>query len=204
MRRVWGLWLAAFLMGGSAAGVVSCAETESQRSEPAIDCGVGRPVVNTALLAFLSKAKSAHHQADLAEEDGDLGAAVSALAQLIDGPVPGGDKPAPEAREVLADTLARMAELESSRARFEEGIRMIDRGLVLAVERTHFRGRLMEVRGVVEQRLHDRLRDDGDDTGAKAAKERAIAAFQEAIAIQDEVIQNSLGDLEDSLPDDPP
>ena len=53
----------------------------------------------------------------------------------------------------------------------------------------------MEVRGVVEQRLHDKLLEDGDDAAAKEAKERAIAAFQRAIAIQDEVISKSLGDL---------
>lgn len=191
-----GLWLLLWIaLGvGSAGLTVACAEGETQPA-PASDCAAGRAVVDPALLAFLSKAKAVHHQADIAEEEGDLAAAVEALAQLVAGPVAGGDEPPPEAREVLADTLARMAELDSRRGRFDLAKGHIDRGLELAVERTHFRGRLMEVRGVVEQRLHDQLTERGDESAAQAAKERAIEAFQEAIAIQDEVIQRSLGDL---------
>lgn len=198
-RWVWTIWLLAGLCTASAGLMVACAEPESQ-PQAAPDCAVGRPVVDTALLAFLSKAKVVHHRADLAEQDGDLAGAVAALAQLVEGPIPGGageqgDEPPPEAREVLADTLARMAEIDSRRGRFDEGKAHIARGLDLAVETTHFRGRLEEVLGVVEQRLHEALLEDGDEAGAKEAKERAIEAFQRAIAIQDEVITKSLGEL---------
>ena len=103
-------------------------------------------MVDPALLAFLSKAKAVHHRADIAEQDDDLAGAVAALAQLTSGPIPqgrgpNGDQAPPEAREVLADTLARMAELDSRRGKFDEGKAHIDRGLTLAVETTHFRGR---------------------------------------------------------------
>jgi len=191
---VWTMWLLAGLSTASSGLVVACAEPD-ERPAPTSDCAVGRPVVDPALIAFLSKAKVVHHRADLAEEDGDLAEAVEALDQLTTGPIPGGDQPPPEAREVLADTLARMAEIDSRRGKFDEGKAHVARGLTLAVETTHFRGRLMEVRGVVEQRLHDELLEEGDEEGAKQAKERAIAAFQEAIAIQDEVISKSLGEL---------
>ncbi|HHH29570.1 MAG TPA: hypothetical protein ENK57_14660 [Polyangiaceae bacterium] len=195
-RWVWTLWVLAAVCVVSAMAMVACAEPETH-SRPVPDCAVGRPVVDPALLAFLSKAKVVHHRADIAEQEDDLAAAVTALEQLTDGPIPRGSEsqPPPEAREVLADTLARMAEIDSRRGRFDEGRAHIARGLELAVEQTHFRGRLKEVLGVVEQRLHDELLEQGDEDGAKEAKERAIVAFQEAIAIQDEVISKSLGEL---------
>jgi hypothetical protein len=109
---------------------------------------------------------------------------------------------APEAREVLADTLARAAELRSSlgqldRAHFDRAKSDIARGLELAPERTHYRGRLMEVLGQVEKRLYQKLRDDGDEVGAAAAKKRALDASEEAVMIQDEVIKRT---LEEDLP----
>lgn len=198
-RWVWTLWLLAGLCTASAGTMVACAEQETQ-PQTAPDGAAGRPVVDAALLAFLSKAKVVHHRADIAEQEDDLAGAVASLGRLTDGPIPrgageSGDQPPPEAREVLADTLARMAEIDSRRGKFDEAVAHVERGLELAVETTHFRGRLEEVRGVVEQRLHEKLLEDGDESGAKLARERAIEAFQRAIAIQDEVITKSLGEL---------
>lgn len=198
-KWVWTIWLLAGLATASAGTMVACAEQETQ-PQTAPDCGVGRPVVDAALLAFLSKAKVVHHRADIAEQEDDLAGAVAALGQLTNGPIPAGagdnaEQPPPEAREVLADTLARMAEIDSRRGKFEEGKAHIERGLELAVEKTHFRGRLMEVLGVVEQRRHEELLEEGDEERAKEARERAIDAFQKAIAIQDDVITKSLGEL---------
>jgi hypothetical protein len=165
---------------------------------------VGAPVVDPALLAFLSKAKSLHHRADMAEEDEQPDLAIALLEQLVDGPTPGGKEPSPEVREVVADTLARMAELRSARGAdgdIEAAKKDVERGLALAEERTHFRGRLMEVRGVVEQRLREKLLEAGDDKGAEEAKQRAIAAFEQAVEIQDEVIKRALS--EDDAPTGP-
>jgi tetratricopeptide (TPR) repeat protein len=163
-------------------------------SASACECAPSQPVVDPALLAFLSKAKSVHLQADLAEEDEKVPEAVKLLEDLLADPAPGGDAPPPEVREVKADTTARLAELQSGEGQFDEAKKNIDRGLALATETTHYRGRLMEVLGVVEQRRHDALLAEGDEAGAKAAKERAIAALQQAVTIQDEVIRSVLGD----------
>src|SRR5690606_27947547 len=129
-------------------------------------------------------------------------AALSALDELSDGALPGGQL-SPEVREVLADTLARTAELRSGIGQFDEAKADVQRGLLLASERTHYRGRLMEVLGAVEARLHDKLVEDAlaqteagasDDAvsaltkQADAAKQRAIEASLEAIDIQEEVI----------------
>ncbi|RLB60013.1 MAG: hypothetical protein DRI90_14715, partial [Deltaproteobacteria bacterium] len=181
-------------------GLVACAEPDGAgvpvTAVPAgsCECAAAAPVVDPALLAFLSKAKAIHHQADMAEEDQAPEQAIEVLLRLVDGPVPGGQEPPPEVREVLADTLARLAELRSARGGFEAAKQDVQRGLALAVKRSHYRGRLMEVLGVVEQRLHRKLLDDGDEGAAKEAKNRAIEAFGQAVAIQDDVIRDALGD----------
>lgn len=150
------------------------------------------PVVDATLVAFLSKARAAHHRADLALAAGDRPEAVAALVGLVEGPAP--VRTAPEAREVLADTRARLAELRSSDGDFDAAERDVEAGLALATETTHFRGHLLEVRGLVEQRRAKALVDSGDVAGAERARERAMAALQAAIDNQDEVIRRALGD----------
>jgi hypothetical protein len=153
-----------------------------------------RAVVDPALLAYLSKARAVHLQADMAETDGKPEEAIAQLERLVRAPAPGpvGD-PSPEVREVLGDTYARLAELRSARADYDGAKADVRRGLDLATERTHFRGRLFEVLGAVEKRLYDELRGKGDADGARAAKQRSVAALTEAVAIQEEVINRALG-----------
>lgn len=151
-----------------------------------------RPVVDAALVAFLSKARAAHHRADLALAAGDRAGAVASLVALVDGPAP--VRTAPEAREVVADTRARLADLRSLDGAFEAAERDVEEGLALAKETTHFRGHLFEMRGLVEQRRAKALADGGDAAGAERARERAMAAFQAAIDNQDEVIRRALGE----------
>jgi len=149
-------------------------------------------VVDPALLAFLSKARALHGQADIAEREGKPSQAIAFLQRLVDAPRP--RDPSPEVREVLADTLARIAELRSASGDFDGATKDIKRGLKLARERTHYRGRLVEVLGVVEKRRYEQLLADGQEHEAKQAKERSIKAFQNAIAIQDAVIREALAD----------
>jgi len=183
--------LAATLMFGCGT-LAGCGETDGPRTDVVCPPTSASPVVDPALLAFLSKAKAVHLRADVAEDDGKPAEALKVLEGLVDGPRPKGDPPAPEVREVLADTLGRTAELRSELKDYEAAKRDLARGLKLVPERNLFRGRLMEVTGVVEQRRHEVLRKAGDDEGAAAAKERAIEAFDEAVAIQDEVITKTL------------
>lgn len=153
---------------------------------------MGAPVVDPTLLAFLSKARAAHHDADLAEEGGDRSKAISVLSRLVAGPVPGGAAPPPEVAEVVADTRARLADLRSSLGDFDPAIVDVDAGLALAKENTHFRGHLFEVRGVVEERRSKALAQKGDAAGAEKARKDALAAFEKAIEIQDDVIARAL------------
>ncbi|MEM1032577.1 MAG: hypothetical protein AAF928_13830 [Myxococcota bacterium] len=149
-------------------------------------------MVDRALLAFLSKAKAVHRRADVAEDTGDRATALAGLDALVAGPRPVGEPPSPEVREVLADTLARTAALRSEGGDHAGAERDLARGLSLVPERNLFRGRLMEVTGVVAQRRYEALLAAGDTEAARAAKKEAITAFDEAVAIQDEVIRATL------------
>ncbi|MCA9594143.1 MAG: hypothetical protein KC776_12555 [Myxococcales bacterium] len=149
----------------------------------------GRPV-DPALLAFLSRARSAHHIADGAEEKDDLGRAVEVLRGLVAGPLPSGNPP--EVREVLSDTRARLADLESRRGNFDKAARDVDDGLELATETTYFRGHLFEVRGLVEERRAKALEKEEKTSEAQAAKKRALDAFEESMKIQAEVIKKAV------------
>ena len=152
----------------------------------------GEVVVDPALLAFLSKARAAHHQADLAEDDKDTPRALAALAKITSGPLPGGTPVAAEVSEVIADARARLADLESAAGDADAALREIDAGLAYAVTPTHFRGHLFEVKGIVLERRHTALKEKGDVHGAERVKGEAIAAFNEAIEIQNKVIEGAL------------
>jgi tetratricopeptide (TPR) repeat protein len=145
--------------------------------------------VDPALLAFLSRARAAHHRADDPEQRGDLKGAIRELEALVAGPTLRGN--APEAREVLADTHARLADLRSRDGDFDRASSDIERGLALVPELSYFRGHLLEVRGLSEERRSKVLTSNGDTAGDERAKSRALAAFQEAMEIQAAVIERS-------------
>lgn len=168
----------------------------AQRDAKAWPSGVPR-VVDAPLVAFLSKARSAHHNADLAESNRDLDAAIAYLELLTDGPRP---ERSPEVSEVLADAHARLADLRSRNGDYEGAKREVERGLDLARDVTHYRGHLYEILGVAEERRMKELEQKGDTQGAEAAKKRAIEAFEKAIEIQDEVINQALEDMPDPVP----
>jgi hypothetical protein len=172
------MWLL-LLCGASALGACS-------RNEPRDDCGQGTRVVDPVLLAFLSKARSAHHLADQHEAKGDRPAALRALEGLVAGAVP--PTPTPEVDEVLADTRARMADLMSEAGRFDQADAEISQGLQHAKSPTYFRGHLFEVRGLVEERREKALRSNGRGQEADQAHARSLDAYEAAMKIQAEVI----------------
>jgi tetratricopeptide (TPR) repeat protein len=187
-RRTWA-WLSLLvaLLAPSALLVSGCKGTDG--------CGdADAAPVDPTLLAFLSRARAAHHLADQHEQDEQLEPAIGALQKLVDGPLPGGAAPAPEAREVLADTRARLADLTSRLGRFDEAAAHVERGLEQAREVTYFRGHLFEVRGLVEERRAAGLREQGDSAAADAAKQRALEAFEQSMEIQGLVIKGALGE----------
>ncbi len=156
--------------------------------------------VDPPLLAYLSSARAAHHQADLHENSGDLRAAADILKRFVDGG--SASLRGPEVDEVMADTYARLADLVSQLGEFDAADRSIRSGLERASAPTYFRGHLWEVRGLVEQRRFKSLADKGDVTGAAVAKQQALQAFEEAIRIQQTVIRDATNPR--GVPDAPP
>lgn len=185
------------LVASLVGGFVACARSEHDRANPqrpALSEASGPTVIDPVLLAFLSKARAAHHSADAAESSGNIDAAVAALEGLARGPKPGGEHPPAEVSEVLSDTHARLADLQSARGQFDSASTHVRQGLELAASVTYFRGHLFEVQGLVEERRAKALDQQGETEKAKEARKAAITAFDEAVRVQDQVILNALGD----------
>ena len=157
----------------------------------AVEDDAARPV-DPVLLAWLSKARTLHHLADLSEDEGSLDKTVATLQELVGGVLPAG--PPPEAAEVMADTYARLAELRARRGEYERADGDVESGLRFAPTPTYFRGHLLEVRGLVFEKQSADLEKAGRAADAKRAREKASAASLEAVRIQDEVIKSTLGD----------
>ncbi|MEB2313448.1 MAG: hypothetical protein OZ928_16515 [Polyangiaceae bacterium] len=189
--------LALALVCAAALALAGCSRAEPAPPAPSTSCpetDAGTPV-DAALLAFLSSARAAHHLADAREEAGELPEAIAALRRVVDGKVPGGATPRAEAGEVLADTRARLADLESRRGEFDAADAELRAGLALATGTSYFRGHLFEVRGLVEQRRAAALEQSNASAAeVRAAKERAIAAFEQAMTIQNQVIGAAVPD----------
>jgi len=181
--RHWGLGLLILGLLTQAA----CAKRDAPRDCP--EQPTDALVVSPGLMAFLSRARAAHHAADGLEEK-EPRSALAQLEKLIRGPLPPGNPT--EAREVLADTRARMADLRSQLGDFEGALRDIEGGLELAKEITYFRGHLFEVQGLVHDRRAKALKESGKQQEAEEAKEQALSAYERSMGIQAKVIEEAL------------
>jgi len=190
-RRSARMTIAALALVVLGVASANCARSERTATQPSACEPGAAPVVDSVLLAFLSKARAAHHKADLAEASGDVAGAIASLESLTGGARPGGATPLPEASEVLSDTYARLADLRSTQNQFDGALGDIDAGLALAKETTYFRGHLFEVRGLVEERRAKSLPEGAERERVRKA---AMDAFDEAVRIQDQVISSALGD----------
>ena len=175
-------------------GVAGCARSSNEDPSPPIACpeiDAGTPV-DPALVAFLGKARAAHHTADILEGRQDLEGAIGVLSGLFSKPGTLPDRP--EAREVMADTHARLADLKSQLERFDEAQTNVQAGMELAKETSYFRGHLFEMRGLIEERRAKELRARGQETKAKQAEALALEAFEQSMQIQQQVIERALPD----------
>jgi tetratricopeptide (TPR) repeat protein len=169
-----------------------CARESREAPERARPCEeADAKLVDQVLLAWLSKARTLHHLADLAEDEGSVEKAIAPLEQLVGGTMPRGQPP--EASEVMADTYARLADLRARRGDYERADQDIASGLKYAPTPTYFRGHLLEVRGLIYEKQSSDLEKAGRVSEAKHARETAASASLEAVRIQDEVIKSTLG-----------
>ena len=98
------------------------AANESPAAQPtqtaaAADAGA---VVDLEVMAFLSEARSLHHQANIREDEGDVPGAVTVMTRLVTATRPHEGQKIPEVEEVLADAWARLAELHLKRHDLDE------------------------------------------------------------------------------------
>lgn len=156
-------------------------------SAPGCPSDEGTPI-DAPTMAFLSMARALHHEADLHEGRGDERAAVAALERLVAAPAPAG----PETDEVRADAYARLAELRLKEGDLEGADRDVQSGLTWAHEVTYFRGHLLEVSGLVEEARSAKLADAGSLIEAARARTSAINRLEDAVHIQQQVIEHSL------------
>jgi hypothetical protein len=177
---------ALFVLASLLASLSGCSKAADNERCPEVQGGAP---VDPALLAFLSRARAAHHRADVPERRGDLPGAIRELEALLKGPLLPGN--APEAREVLADTRARLADLRSRTGDYDRAEADVAEGLRLVPETSYFRGHLLEVRGLSEERRSKALSSAGDTVNAEQAKNRALTAFQQAMEVQAAVIERS-------------
>jgi tetratricopeptide (TPR) repeat protein len=168
--------------------LVGCSRRDTAYERSAENCPPSEQVVDQRLLAWLSKARTLHHLADMSEAEGALDSAVGPLEQLVVGEAP----QAPETDEVLADTYARLADLRVRRGELERAAQDVDQGLHHAPGATYFHGHLLEVRGLVFEKMSESLAKAGKRAEAEEARQKAIRASLEAVRLQDEVIGRTL------------
>jgi tetratricopeptide (TPR) repeat protein len=169
----------------------ACHKAEQEEPAPVTVCPEvdAEAVIDPGLLAFLSRARSAHHLADLAEENQDAQEALRVLRNFLKGKTP----PARvEAEEVLADTHARVADIESQLGRFDEANASVERGLKLAKGTTYYLGHLFETKGLVAERLAKKRRAEGDEQAAQRAEKAAVDAYERSMQIQEKVLDDLL------------
>jgi tetratricopeptide (TPR) repeat protein len=172
----------------AAAVALACEEVKQHDSVQ----GSPEDAVDTELMAYLSRARALHHEANLKEDLGDKKGAILAMERLTSQPF--SRAKTPEVEEVLSDAFARRAELELGMGDINAAKTSVTRGLEHAKDATYFRGHLMEVSGLVEETRANILVDAGKTDEAKQAQERALQELEQAIEIQNHVLSGLLGD----------
>jgi hypothetical protein len=174
-----------------AIGVGACSRADG--GAPAARAGDAGPVFDLETMAFLSKARALHHEANVKEEAGDARGAAAEVERIVRAAVPhAGAAVIPEVEEVLADAWARLAELDVRLGDTEGAERAAKEGLSHAREPTYFRGHLLEVEGIAQESRGAALADAGDGVGAASARRAAMRLLEEAVAVQDGVIAGAL------------
>lgn len=169
-----------------------CSRSNGTEPPPRVALDAGTPV-DLEVMAFLSEARSLHHEANLHEAARDDRAALASLDKLTKAPRPHPEKTIPEIEEVLADTYARIAEIRLRDGDTTGAAKDVEEGTKHAKDDSYFKGHLLEVGGIVQEARAAELTDAGKTADADDAKKRALALLHQAVEVQDKVIRASLG-----------
>ena len=181
----------ACLVAALTLALAACARREAEPALGVCPCEeAGARPVDQTLMAWLARARTLHHLADRAEADGTIDRAIDSLEQLTRGPTLAGS--APEVDEVLADTYARLAELRARTGDLDGAEAAIVKGLERAPGATYFHGHLLDVRGLIYEKLSETLAKANKHAEAEEARLKAMRASLEAVRLQEEVIAGAL------------
>jgi len=167
--------------------LVACSKAPIS-SEPREDGGLP---LDTEVMAYLSEARALHHQANLSEDARDIPGAIAPLERLATAKRPHKGTTIPEVEEVLADTLARLAELRLRSSDLSGAETDVRAGLSHAPEPTYFRGHLFEIAGVIQETRASTLADAGKTSEAEQARARARDLLSQAVSIQEQVLSHT-------------
>ena len=171
----------------AALALVACSKAPVS-SEPREDGGLP---LDTEVMAYLSEARALHHQANLREDARDLPGAIAPLERLAKARRPHKGATIPEVEEVLADTLAREAELRLRSGDIAGAETDVRAGLTHAPDPTYFRGHLLEISGVIDETVASTLADAGKTAEAEQARTRARDTLNQAVSIQEQVLAHT-------------
>jgi hypothetical protein len=175
-------WLVlAVAVSGATALAAGCRGEPSTAGCPSAE--PAGPPVDEALMAF-------HHEADVRQSASDTAGAIASLERLVALPAPA----AVEVDEVLADARARLAELRLAQGDTDGADRDVRAGLQRVTGPTYFRGHLLEVEGLLEEVRARALADAGKSEEAARARARAVDLLEEAVKVQERVIDRALAD----------
>jgi hypothetical protein len=186
MKQPW--LLLAIALGLSGAALACRSEGGATAGCPGVESA--SPPIDAPVMAFLSAARALHHQADVREAEGDVPGAIAALERLVGLVAPR----AIEVDEVLADARARLAELRMDRGDVEGAEHDVEQGLARVQGPTYFRGHLLEVQGRAEEKRAATLADAGHSAEAAKTRARAVSLLEEAVHVQEQVIEHALAD----------
>jgi hypothetical protein len=189
MRRLGAL---AFICALATLGALACARSRAPISSE--DHPDGAPPIDAEVMAYLSLARALHHEANLSEDARDLPGAIAPLERLVLEANPHEGTRVPEVEEVLADTYARLAELHLRAGDLETANENVKEGLPHSPDATYFRGHLLEVQGIIDERSASALADAGQVTAADRARANAREHLREAVLVQEQVLSRATAD----------
>lgn len=161
----------------SLAAIAGCAAEEPAQQRP--------PQIDEQLLAALGLAQSYQHQADELAELGELDEAIGRVRRVLTIGFP---EAAPEAEDVRLDAWGRIAELQLEAGELDAADRSVNRGLAEATRVSYFKARLFNVKGRVLRQRARELRQAGEVEASRQASRAAIAAFEQSIALNQQVL----------------
>lgn len=144
--------------------------------------------VGEDLMVALSQARNYHNMADIFESENKPELAESALRQILDVPFPEGS---PEAEDVELDARGRLGKLLLARGETESALAIVREGIDAAQRESFFLANLYTVKGEIHEARGEGLASgEGDPEAAARARERALEAYAESIAINERLQQD--------------